>query len=77
MDPHAAVHRPTLKFDADARFAIRLTADTASGQRQPDQSQWVPGRTCILEVALSPAYFDTQDSFIYQNDQLFKSIRLH
>ena len=29
MDPDAAVHRPTLKFDAEARFAIRLTAEAA------------------------------------------------
>ena len=34
MNPDAAAHKPTLKFDADARFAIRLHAEAAWGQRR-------------------------------------------
>ena len=29
MNPDATPHKPTLKFDADARFAIRLYAEAA------------------------------------------------
>ena len=34
MNPDAAAHKPTLKFDADARFAIRLHAEAAWSQRR-------------------------------------------
>ena len=34
MDLDAAAYRPTFKFDAEARFAIRLTAEAVRGQRR-------------------------------------------